>query len=114
MRKSFKTQNPAFNFISIPEEGAETVHTDDDKHADDDVYNDNDATADTNDDAYADVYTNNPIPKETKTRRLQLLLKPSTYEQLKQFADSRQVSVNDVVNTVLTAFLKNDSRRNEN
>lgn len=44
--------------------------------------------------------------KESKSKRLQLLLRPSTHEGLSQLAKEYQTSVNDIVNQVLEEFLK--------
>ena len=46
-----------------------------------------------------------PEPRETKTRRLQLLVKPSVYDAVSKLARRRGTSVNDLVNTALEAYL---------
>ena len=46
-----------------------------------------------------------PQPPETKSRRLQLLLKPSTYNAIKERADERYISVNEWINAALEAVL---------
>ena len=46
-----------------------------------------------------------PQPPETKSRRLQLLLKPSTYNAIKERADERYISVNEWINAALEAAL---------
>jgi hypothetical protein len=38
---------------------------------------------------------------ETKTRRVQLLLKPSDYEKLRRIADKQQSSVNRVIEALI-------------
>lgn len=38
---------------------------------------------------------------ETKTRRLQLLLKPSDYEKLRRMADQQQCSVNRMIELLI-------------
>ena len=40
---------------------------------------------------------------ETKTRRVQLLLKPSDYEKLRRIADKQQSSVNRVIEALIAA-----------
>lgn len=46
-------------------------------------------------------YKISPVYIETKSRRLQLLLKPSIFKKLKQTADKKRTSVNDLVNSIL-------------
>lgn len=46
-------------------------------------------------------YKISPVYIETKSRRLQLLLKPSIFKKLKQTADKKHTSVNDLVNSIL-------------
>ena len=43
----------------------------------------------------------NPMYIEKKSRRLQLLLKPSIYDAVKRRAEGEGVSVNDLINTIL-------------
>ena len=40
--------------------------------------------------------------EETKSRRLQLLLTPSLYEAVREKADLERVSVNEMINTILS------------
>jgi hypothetical protein len=40
---------------------------------------------------------------ETKTRRVQLLMKPSSYEKLKRMANRQQCSVNSVIEALIAA-----------
>ncbi len=49
-----------------------------------------------------------PQPPETKSRRLQLLLKPSTYNAIKERADERYISVNEWINAALEAVLREE------
>ena len=46
-------------------------------------------------------YRMNPMYIEKKSRRLQLLLRPSVYEAVKARAEGEGVSVNDLINTLL-------------
>ena len=46
-------------------------------------------------------------PEETKSRRVQMLLKPSTYAQLKAQARHANISVNAYVNAILEYYIKN-------
>lgn len=43
----------------------------------------------------------NPLYIETKSKRLQLLIKPSTYDKLKTKAKNEGTSINDLVNRIL-------------
>ena len=49
-----------------------------------------------------------PQPPEPKSRRLQLLLKPSTYNAIKERADERYISVNEWINAALEAALREE------
>lgn len=46
-------------------------------------------------------YKLNPMYIETKSRRLQLLIKPSTYEKIKAIAAANGISVNEQINLIL-------------
>lgn len=45
-------------------------------------------------------------PKETKSRRMQLLVKPSTAAKLKAAADAGGLSVNDLINRIFEEWLQ--------
>ena len=87
-KKSFNLDNPALQFISTPEEKkkeeAEVI-----------------APA-------PEGYKINPLYLEKKSRRLQLLMKPSISEKLKARADREGNSVNDVVNNLIEEALKGE------
>ena len=51
-------------------------------------------------------YRMNPMYIENKTRRLQLLLKPSTYEAVRDMAEREGVSVNALINDILETAAK--------
>ena len=51
-------------------------------------------------------YRVNPMYIEKKSRRLQLLLRPSVYEAVKARALAEGVSVNDLINTILEEAAK--------
>ena len=53
-------------------------------------------------------YHTNPLYIENKSKRLQLLTKPSTAEKLKAKAQREGRSVNDIVNTILEEALKGE------
>lgn len=46
-------------------------------------------------------YKINPLYVETKSRRVQILLKPSNYQKAKDLADKAGQSFNDFINTLL-------------
>lgn len=88
-KKNFNLENPAMQFISTPAEAvvkeeAETI-----------------APA-------PEGFKINPLYLEKKSRRLQLLMKPSIYEKLKARADREGNSVNDVVNNLIEEALKGE------
>lgn len=41
---------------------------------------------------------------ETKSKRLQLLIKPSTFNKVKSIADDKQLSVNELINQILEQY----------
>lgn len=43
---------------------------------------------------------------ETKSKRVQLLVKPSVYDEIKKYCDLREVSVNDLINQLLEQLIK--------
>lgn len=57
---------------------------------------------------YHEGYHANPLYIENKSKRLQLLTKPSTAEKLRAKAQREGRSVNDIVNTILEEALRED------
>lgn len=53
-------------------------------------------------------YKLNPEYIETKSRRLQLLIKPSIHEAIKERATALGVSTNDLINTILQAYINKE------
>lgn len=53
-------------------------------------------------------YKNNPAFIETKSKRLQLLIQPSLHEKLKEKAQSKDISVNELANIILKQALLED------
>ena len=47
--------------------------------------------------------------QQTKSKRLNLLLRPALLEDLKKIAAMRQTSVNDLINTVLAEFTEHET-----
>lgn len=94
-KKSFNTDltealNPAMQFISAPAQEKR------------------EAQEQPTGDAPEGYYTN-PLYIEKKSRRLQLLIKPSLYEKLKQRADAQTGgSVNEAINAILEDALREE------
>ena len=53
-------------------------------------------------------YKRNPEFIETKSKRVQLLVKPSTVEKLKARAKAEERSFNDLVNSILEESINNE------
>ena len=76
-KKSFKNEfNPALQFISSPEseENQEPQNT---------------------------PAKRSPQYAETKSKRLQLLMQPTLHDKLKEMAEQKGTSVNDLIHTIL-------------
>lgn len=115
-KKSFK-ENPALTFISVGQPEFETKS----EHTDTDVYTDNNTQTqrhtDTSNDAHTQLHTDTENTseqkgsvlfsgkKENKSRRLQLLLRPSTHARLQKIAKTYQTSTNEVINEILEDYL---------
>ncbi len=50
---------------------------------------------------------NNPEYIETKSKRVQLLMQPSTVEGIKKIAKKKKTSMNDLINFIVKDFVKN-------
>lgn len=103
MKKNFKSQNPALQYINADQqiESPKKMEITTDTHVYTDTYTD----------TYTHVYAHSDqavllIPKESKSRRLQLLIKPSTYSEIADSAKKNGVSVNDAINRILENHLK--------
>lgn len=55
---------------------------------------------------YTHTHTDTPIVKERKTRRVQLLMKESTVDQLDAYAKRHDTSRNDIIQGLVDKFLK--------
>lgn len=95
-KKSFTTQqNPALAFISAADPAGEVEKTEQETpHI---------KTSDA-----PKGYKANPLFVETKSRRLQLLVQPSLYEAVKARAKAEGQSVNELVHSILEAFIKGE------
>lgn len=52
-------------------------------------------------------YKLNPKYVETKSKRVQLLIRPSTHGKLKNIAISNNISVNELINNILESYVNN-------
>lgn len=86
-KKTFNLNNPAMQFISTPTE--EPIKPEEIAPA-------------------PEGYKISPLYVEKKTKRLQLLLKPSVFDKLKAKALKEDRSVNDIINTYLEEILKGE------
>ena len=81
-------------------------------NVEDSTYASTDEYAHTYNDVYTDAHVNilaRPLPArpkgERKTRRLNLLVRPSMYNSLSAIASQSESSVNDLINNVLEDFV---------
>lgn len=51
-----------------------------------------------------------PNHKEVKSKRLNLLLQPSVFEDLSKIAHMKQTSVNNLINSILRDYRENESK----
>ena len=95
-KKTFKNvDNPALRFISAAEETEER-----------DIIPEQPAPATSA--ASLKGFTPKTEKAETKSRRLQLLIKPSVYDRVKQIAEQSDLSVNDLINQILEEVVKGE------
>lgn len=92
MKKDFKAINPAMQFISRPAELEAQAAAEEAAPA-------RSSTAEVEDDQGE---------MELKSRRLQLLIRPSIHAALKAEAKQKRTSVNDLINTILQAHVEED------
>jgi predicted HicB family RNase H-like nuclease len=91
-KKSFRGTNPALQYISSIELESEVTHNAQDTH-----------------NAAIMHKTHNVPMKETKSRRLNLLLQPSLLENMSKVARMKQTSVNDLINKVLKDYTERET-----
>lgn len=120
-KKTFNLDNPAMQFISIPteepkkESNPKPIKTEPDIEIEKPVQNKpkskpkNKPQENTEYPTHIEPkegYKINPIYIEKKSKRLQLLVKPSLYEKLKIRAAKEESSVNDTLNRILEEAFK--------
>lgn len=118
-KKSFKGTNPALSYIGSAPKSPD-VHTDVDMHT---YTHTHDAPSPsvsepaarllpkhdhTNTDtaAYTHTYTPSHSRRENKSRRLQLLIKPSIHAGVSELAAQQDTSINDMINIILENHLR--------
>ena len=89
-KKNFKENNPALAFISVADEQQESKDSVSQK--------------------IPDGYKLNPDYVETKSKRVQLLVKPSMFETAKKYSQSKGISMNELIATALEEYLKNHNK----
>ena len=100
-RKNFRSEdNPALQFIS--------QETRDKKDREDRQAGNLPADPIGNETAGTAVPEGYKIVEESKTKRLQSLITPTTHTKLKRIAQRRGISVNEVVNMALKQFIESE------
>jgi predicted HicB family RNase H-like nuclease len=85
-KKTFKDEfNPALQFISVPAETEDNAPKQNFQSISDDSV----------------PMKRNPFYIETKSKRMQLLLQPSLHIKLKEMAEQKETSLNDLIHTIL-------------
>ena len=99
MRKSFKGENPALQFITAQQDAARDTQPTEPAHPAQDTQ-----PAQPTEPAQVTQLTHEK-GAEIKSARMNLVLRPSLAEALKQIATMRRTSVNSLVNETLEALL---------
>ena len=118
-KKSFKGVNPALAFISETEEPAaedkreerlenETLNTSDTQNTDNTYIKQAARSERKAQDTPLKEGVKN-TGKETKSKRLNLILQPSLFENMSKIAHMRQTSVNDLINTLLREYAEREA-----
>jgi hypothetical protein len=96
-KKSFK-EDPALNFITPPTPAAETTTAP--------------KTEPTSSPAPGTATSYKEMLKqvEARSKRLQCLIQPSLYDRVKNIADERGVSMNELIHSILEAFADKEGR----
>ena len=90
-KKNFKGMNPAEAFISVPEEP---------------VKEEAPALPTATPAKPPEGYKLNPLYVETRSKRVQLLLQPSTVQALKDLAKAQGESMNELANKAILEYLE--------
>ncbi len=105
-----KFETPAAAFISIPAEQQETEQKAQENAEGGDAY-----------DVLRDKLINpgkgKGTAKETRSKHVQALMRPSLYKQLQKIAKRQKISVNEVINSALMLYVmeyeKNEEKREQ-
>ena len=93
-KKTFKKDNPALSFMTPVEEEEATV----------------DVVKPVKRSEAPEGYKVKPEFIETKSKRVQLLLQPSTVEAIKSLASKKGLSMNEAINEAIQEYLHNEER----
>lgn len=63
---------------------------------------------DTDTDKYTHMYTDKIPTKETKSKRLNLLIYPSLHEDLERLAEMQAIKVNELINRILKEYTETE------
>lgn len=104
-KKTFKKDNPALSFISTPDpEEVEAVDTAQGSPEGDSKLKIRSVSKRT----APEGYKVNPEYIEVKSKRVQLLLQPSTVEAIKSLAKKKGLSMNEAINEAIHEYLHNE------
>lgn len=107
-KKTFKKDNPALSFISTPAEEVEGVASESETEK---LQGDGKLTIrSVQKHTVPEGYKLNPEYIETKSKRVQLLLQPSTVEAIKSLASKRGLSMNEAINEAIQEYLHKEKR----
>jgi hypothetical protein len=118
-KKSFKGANPALSFISGAEEAAEAKENEERAKVPARVvpekqrFEDTDNTQDTHitkaKAGRASSVGRSKTGRETKSKRVNLVLQPSIWENATKIAHMKRTTLNDVVNTLLREYTEREA-----
>lgn len=104
-KKSFKDDNPAMQFISPIEYNTDNMYNTDNTLNTSDIYN----TYNTSDTSSTVKRHRAPNTHERKTKRLNLLVQPSSIEALNKVAYIKRSSINDLINTLIREYVSKEA-----
>jgi len=98
-KKSFKHE-PALQFISSAPDVTESESSE----------NPSDSVSSIKATAPLALKINNHVYLETKSKRFNMLIRPTLFEQLQGMAKERNTSVNELIHSILDAFVESQPR----
>ena len=102
-KKSFK-DNPALQFMSRSE--VKEIK-DTDKKTDIVLISDEDSGSGN----FAENFVYTPVIFEAKSKRFNMLIRPSVFAHLKKKAEFKGTSVNDLIHTIIEIYIENDNKK---